>query len=264
FAVLPECRQRVNFPRAVNWEYRVDESIEQLTVCSVLEGTITVGTQIEVTAVVYTAANVTGRDEPDESDVSIFFYAPDVMSGGNSDLLNYCGLDRVSNRDLVAFWLPSLLQLKKPQKSLRLYCVKAVRLTCGYAEYAIDPCYRQQYWQDIDDCGLRRVSASIIAAQRLCCSAFFPSTIPTTSTNLTSSPITNSNNFLVAVYDASLRAPYCSTIGSSCSSDRLLDGSGSFAADRHRERNAPNTSDSCKGDQEITASSEIKPTYHHD
>eukprot|EP00804_Cyclotella_cryptica_P004506 CCRYP_017646-RA/>CCRYP_017646-RA protein AED:0.38 eAED:0.38 QI:40/1/1/1/1/0.5/2/0/492 len=237
--------------------YHVDESIEQMIVRSVSGGTMAMGTQVEVTALVYTATNTSNRAEPNERDVGVFFYAPDA----HNITWKY--------KFVKLLWPGSGIQTLTTRFTLELgSSSQAVRLTYGYAEYAIDPCYRRRYWQDIDDLVFTvdygefprpssQPSASIEPSNS-------PSTIPTTSTNPTSSPTTKSNSLLVAVYNTSLHAPHCSNIGSSCSSGLLLDGSGSLAEDSRRESNAPNTIDDCKGDQETTTSSTINPIYHHD
>lgn len=70
--------------------YQIDESIEQIIVRAVSGGTMAMGTEIEVTALVYTATNRTGRDDPFGRDVGRIFYAPDAnnvtwqFKGGNS------------------------------------------------------------------------------------------------------------------------------------------------------------------------------------
>eukprot|EP00804_Cyclotella_cryptica_P004507 CCRYP_017647-RA/>CCRYP_017647-RA protein AED:0.38 eAED:0.38 QI:59/1/0.5/1/1/0.5/2/0/480 len=246
--------------------YRVDESIEQMIVRSVTSGAMTMGTVVEVMAVVYTATNITGRDYPFGWDIGMFYYAPDVQN---------------------VTWQSKGVKLLQPKTGLQTMTTRftlelgsstqAVRLTYGYAEYAIDPCERSQYWHDIDDLVFTvgygdfpppssYPSASVQPSNS-------PSIVPTKSTNPTLSqnrqksiqPTPESNTLhVIAVYNTSLKAPHCSSVGSGCSSGFLLDGSGSLAEDSHRESNAPNAIDDCKGDQDTTTSFAIQPTYHQD
>ena len=63
--------------------YVEDESIEQLLISTVSRKTLAVGEEVDLTAWVYTAANTSKRDEPDEYDVGVFFYTPDAYSASN-------------------------------------------------------------------------------------------------------------------------------------------------------------------------------------
>eukprot|EP00804_Cyclotella_cryptica_P004504 CCRYP_017648-RA/>CCRYP_017648-RA protein AED:0.36 eAED:0.36 QI:96/1/1/1/0.5/0.33/3/154/511 len=242
--------------------YRVDESIEKIIIRTVSREALAMGTEVEVAAVVYTATNTTGRDKAKavEWDVGSFFYTPDARN------VSWQYLDTL------------FLQPGSGAKTLttrftlaRGSSTQAVRLTYGYMEFAIEPCERDQYWQDIDDLvftvgygDFPPPSSQPSASAR---PSKFPSVAPTESTSEQTSikPTSNSNSLhLTAVYNASLKAPYCSNIGSSCSSGILLDGSGLLAEIGHRERNAPNTIDDCKADQETASSFAIQRIYRHD
>lgn len=58
--------------------HRQDESIEQMVVRSVSGKELAVGLEVEVIAIVYTASNTSGRDEPNEKDMGFFFYTSNV------------------------------------------------------------------------------------------------------------------------------------------------------------------------------------------
>jgi len=258
--------------------HRQDESIEQMVVRSVSGKELAVGLEVEVIAIVYTASNTSGRDEPNEKDMGFFFYT------SNAHDINW--------KFVEAFALDTGTGVKEVRTRLVLQpgsAVQAIRLTFGYAEYAIHPCYRRRYWQDIDDL-VFAVDHSMIAepssrpsVSRLpsihptlpippTISPSFspsihetvspsqspswvadrpPSSKPTVSPVPSNKPFNNgitrshpTSDTSYAHYDVGVGAPRCRVPSALCDSGSLLTGAANVTLGG-TEENFPNTIDDC-------------------